>query len=153
MRLHTSHLVSQVKLGVLQQLGQVEEFKRSGGTWIMKSIERAQGQCIFLFKKLSQVRLGVLQQLGLCDTKHCCAALQHQRYNKLLVDHTCLHVRYLTLRVVGTRYAGTTARSARSCTALSPCLYQCCFCHSCCHLPTTCCWRQNTTSSVSATRF
>jgi hypothetical protein len=34
----------------------VEEFKRSGGTWIMKPIGRAQGQGIFLFNKLSQVR-------------------------------------------------------------------------------------------------
>jgi tubulin polyglutamylase TTLL9 len=33
----------------------VEEFKRSGGTWIMKPIGRAQGQGIFLFNKLSQV--------------------------------------------------------------------------------------------------
>jgi hypothetical protein len=34
----------------------VEEFKRSGGTWIMKPIGRAQGQGIFLFNKLSQVQ-------------------------------------------------------------------------------------------------
>lgn len=34
----------------------VEEFKRSGGTWIMKPIGRAQGQGIFLFNKLSQIR-------------------------------------------------------------------------------------------------
>lgn len=34
----------------------VEEFKRSGGTWIMKPIGKAQGQGIFLFNKLSQVR-------------------------------------------------------------------------------------------------
>lgn len=33
----------------------VEEFKRSGGTWIMKPIGRAQGTGIFLFNKLSQV--------------------------------------------------------------------------------------------------
>uniref|UniRef100_A0A383W9P9 Tubulin--tyrosine ligase-like protein 9 n=1 Tax=Tetradesmus obliquus TaxID=3088 RepID=A0A383W9P9_TETOB len=33
----------------------VEEFKRSGGTWIMKPIGRAQGQGIFLFNKLSQI--------------------------------------------------------------------------------------------------
>jgi hypothetical protein len=33
----------------------VEEFKRSGGTWIMKPIGGAQGQGIFLFNKLSQV--------------------------------------------------------------------------------------------------
>lgn len=33
----------------------VEEFKRSGGTWIMKPIGRCQGQGIFLFNKLSQV--------------------------------------------------------------------------------------------------
>jgi len=33
----------------------VEEFKRSGGTWIMKPIGRAQGQGIFLFNKLNQV--------------------------------------------------------------------------------------------------
>lgn len=33
----------------------VEEFKRSGGTWIMKPIGKAQGQGIFLFNKLSQV--------------------------------------------------------------------------------------------------
>jgi hypothetical protein len=33
----------------------VDEFKRSGGTWIMKPIGRAQGQGIFLFNKLSQV--------------------------------------------------------------------------------------------------
>lgn len=32
----------------------VEEFKRSGGTWIMKPIGKAQGQGIFLFNKLSQ---------------------------------------------------------------------------------------------------
>ena len=34
----------------------VEEFKRSGGVWIMKPIGRAQGQGIFLFNKLSQIR-------------------------------------------------------------------------------------------------
>jgi tubulin polyglutamylase TTLL9 len=34
----------------------VEEFKRSGGTWIMKPIGKAQGAGIFLFNKLSQVR-------------------------------------------------------------------------------------------------
>jgi hypothetical protein len=34
----------------------VEEFKREGGTWIMKPTGRAQGQGIFLFNKLSQVR-------------------------------------------------------------------------------------------------
>ncbi len=34
----------------------VEEFKRSGGVWIMKPIGKAQGQGIFLFNKLSQVR-------------------------------------------------------------------------------------------------
>eukprot|EP00775_Hariotina_reticulata_P014320 gene14320-46_t len=33
----------------------VEEFKRSGGTWIMKPIGRAQGQGIFLFNKLNQI--------------------------------------------------------------------------------------------------
>lgn len=33
----------------------VEEFKRSGGVWIMKPTGRAQGQGIFLFNKLSQV--------------------------------------------------------------------------------------------------
>lgn len=33
----------------------VEEFKRSGGTWIMKPIGKAQGQGIFLFNKLSQI--------------------------------------------------------------------------------------------------
>lgn len=33
----------------------VEEFKRSGGTWIMKPIGRAQGAGIFLFNKLSQI--------------------------------------------------------------------------------------------------
>jgi tubulin polyglutamylase TTLL9 len=33
----------------------VEEFRRRGGTWIMKPIGRAQGQGIFLFNKLSQV--------------------------------------------------------------------------------------------------
>lgn len=33
----------------------VEEFKRSGGVWIMKPIGKAQGQGIFLFNKLSQV--------------------------------------------------------------------------------------------------
>jgi hypothetical protein len=33
----------------------VEEFKRSGGTWIMKPIGKCQGQGIFLFNKLSQV--------------------------------------------------------------------------------------------------
>jgi len=33
----------------------VEEFKRSGGTWIMKPIGKAQGAGIFLFNKLSQV--------------------------------------------------------------------------------------------------
>jgi hypothetical protein len=34
----------------------VEEFKRSGGTWIMKPIGKCQGQGIFLFNKLSQAR-------------------------------------------------------------------------------------------------
>lgn len=38
----------------------VEEFKRSGGVWIMKPIGRAQGQGIFLFNKLSQIRWGSL---------------------------------------------------------------------------------------------
>ncbi|GLC33111.1 hypothetical protein PLESTB_000369300 [Pleodorina starrii] len=33
----------------------VEEFKRSGGVWIMKPIGKAQGQGIFLFNKLSQI--------------------------------------------------------------------------------------------------
>lgn len=33
----------------------VEEFKKSGGTWIMKPIGKAQGAGIFLFNKLSQV--------------------------------------------------------------------------------------------------
>ena len=33
----------------------VEEFKRSGGVWIMKPIGAAQGKGIFLFNKLSQV--------------------------------------------------------------------------------------------------
>ena len=33
----------------------VEEFKRSGGVWIMKPIGSAQGKGIFLFNKLSQV--------------------------------------------------------------------------------------------------
>ena len=33
----------------------VEEFKRSGGVWIMKPIGRAQGKGIFLFTKLSQI--------------------------------------------------------------------------------------------------
>ncbi|PNG99127.1 putative tubulin polyglutamylase TTLL9, partial [Tetrabaena socialis] len=33
----------------------VEEFKRSGGVWIMKPTGRAQGQGIFLFNKLSQI--------------------------------------------------------------------------------------------------
>jgi tubulin polyglutamylase TTLL9 len=32
----------------------VEEFKRSGGVWIMKPIGSAQGKGIFLFNKLSQ---------------------------------------------------------------------------------------------------
>ena len=36
----------------------VEEFKRAGGTWIMKPIGKAQGQGIFLFNKLSQVGWG-----------------------------------------------------------------------------------------------
>jgi hypothetical protein len=35
----------------------VEEFKKSGGTWIMKPIGKCQGQGIFLFNKLTQVRL------------------------------------------------------------------------------------------------
>ncbi len=39
----------------------VEEFKRSGGVWIMKPIGRAQGQGIFLFNKLSQV--GVIKMV------------------------------------------------------------------------------------------
>ena len=33
----------------------VEEFKRTGGVWIMKPIGRAQGKGIFLFDKLSQI--------------------------------------------------------------------------------------------------
>lgn len=33
----------------------VEEFKRTGGTWIMKPIGQAQGRGIFLFNKLSQI--------------------------------------------------------------------------------------------------
>ena len=41
----------------------VEEFKRSGGTWIMKPIGAAQGKGIFLFNKLSQVQ-GALDKGG-----------------------------------------------------------------------------------------
>jgi hypothetical protein len=33
----------------------VEEFKNSGGVWIMKPIGQAQGRGIFLFNKLSQI--------------------------------------------------------------------------------------------------
>ncbi len=33
----------------------VEEFKRRGGTWIMKPTGRAQGQGIFLFNRLGQI--------------------------------------------------------------------------------------------------
>ena len=33
----------------------VEEFKRSGGVWIMKPVGKAQGKGIFLFNKLNQI--------------------------------------------------------------------------------------------------
>ena len=33
----------------------VEEFKRSGGVWIMKPIGSAQGRGIFLFSRLSEI--------------------------------------------------------------------------------------------------
>ena len=33
----------------------VEEFKRSGGVWIMKPIGSAQGKGIFLFSRLSEI--------------------------------------------------------------------------------------------------
>ena len=42
----------------------VEEFKRSGGVWIMKPIGSAQGKGIFLFNKLSQVGW------SLCETRY-----------------------------------------------------------------------------------
>ncbi len=46
----------------------VEEFKRGGGTWIMKPIGRAQGQGIFLFNKLSQVG----QRGSAALVRYCC---------------------------------------------------------------------------------
>lgn len=52
----------------------VDEFKRSGGTWIMKPIGRAQGQGIFLFNKLSQVG-GCWALLGLPGTAGGCWGL------------------------------------------------------------------------------
>ena len=33
----------------------MEEFKRSGGVWIMKPVGKAQGKGIFLFNKLNQI--------------------------------------------------------------------------------------------------
>lgn len=50
----------------------VDEFKRAGGTWIMKPIGRAQGQGIFLFNKLSQVGAEDVAGAACGNRRHAC---------------------------------------------------------------------------------
>jgi tubulin polyglutamylase TTLL9 len=69
----------------------VEEFKRSGGTWIMKPIGRAQGQGIFLFNKLSQVGTEDEWMVGWMDDgcMHACSTSQCSIKTAVSLRHDC----------------------------------------------------------------